>query len=71
MKRIRTDKLKACPFCGNKDSVFLMEPMPDGGSWVHCLDGDFGGCGAETKIGDSRSEAIANWNRRPNTEEQR
>lgn len=49
--------LASCPFCGAHPS--LGTPNFGGDWYARC------GCGAETRSGRSKAEAIAAWNRRP------
>ena len=57
-----SDELKACPFCGSA----AREPEYDGDFWsVDCTS-----CQAYTWNHDTRTEAIAAWNRRVVTPEQ-
>jgi Lar family restriction alleviation protein len=49
------EELKRCPFCGGE----AIEVRASESYWVRCSD-----CDAEIALCDSRSDAIAAWNRR-------
>ncbi len=49
------EELRKCPFCGGE----AIEVRASESYWVRCSD-----CDAEIALCDSRSEAIAAWNRR-------
>lgn len=56
------DKLKPCPFCGGNNIIVSGEFAPE--YWVHCDD-----CKASAQCRTTRSQAIEDWNTRPqNTE---
>ena len=53
-----TEKLKPCPFCGEKDEVWVIQRM-DGPYWVQCPD-----CGGSGSREATEEEAVIAWNRR-------
>ena len=62
------NKLKPCPFCGDKKAPNVMPDEEidgsDNGQFVVCCSMCFGGCGATSGYCDTEEEAIEAWNRR-------
>lgn len=56
-----TSELKACPFCGKTDCVYINE---DNKLYQVVCDYTRGGCGASSGYIDTKEEAIENWNKR-------
>lgn len=56
-------ELKACPFCGKTDSVYVDKENEL--YQVVCYS-TRGGCGASSGYIDTKEEAIENWNKRSN-----
>ena len=52
-----SEELKPCPFCGGKNMRIWNTSRP----WVSCDD-----CLANTAYGETKEEAIEQWNRRAN-----
>lgn len=52
-----SEELKPCPFCGGKNMRIWNTSTP----WVSCDD-----CLANTAYGETKEEAIEQWNRRAN-----
>ena len=52
------NKLKPCPFCGSVE-CYVVRDYELSKAWVKCIC-----CGADTRICDSKEEAIEAWNRR-------
>lgn len=55
------EEIKGCPFCGS-DEVEICRTN-ENACWVQCAE-----CGADAESAPKREQALANWNRRANTQ---
>ena len=60
-----TVELLPCPFCGGVDSLFVYSHLKSDGCVSIACSLRLGGCGGMAAGIDSKSEAIASWNQRP------
>lgn len=56
----RMNELKPCPFCGEKEKIYLRETLNKKDFWVECVT-----CGTQQRL-SSYAGAIEAWNRRTN-----
>ncbi|WP_415498968.1 Lar family restriction alleviation protein [Acetobacter syzygii] len=54
-----SEELKSCPFCGEKNNLYIGQPWDGGDYRVLCTK-----CRCASGVGITRSEAITAWNTR-------
>lgn len=57
------NKLKPCPFCGEKDRISVAAYRCDSGFWQYVFCDE---CLAEDPVGKTEQDAVDAWNRRDN-----